>query len=317
MKKAFLIKNQEVFQGQKNIKKKKQYFEGWYFKNSSNNYSIAFIPGINVIDNIKEAFIQIITNNTSYFIKYNFDDFEYGYDPFYIKIGKNYFTKEFIHIDIKDSNQNIRIFGNIDYTNLHNIKSTFISPNIMGPFSYLPFMECNHAIIAMKATANGIIKFNKQTIKFINNTVYIEKDWGSSFPKTYIWCQANNFDNPKVSMMISIADIPFKLFHFVGFICILKTDSKEYKFTTYNFARIIKKKITTNQIDITLKKRNYTLHIQSFVNNSHNLSAPIKGKMTKTINESITANTYITLKKSNNLIYSGISNNCGLEIVEK
>ena len=47
MNKLFLIKNQEAFQGEKYLSKGKNYFEGWYFKNSIGNDSISFIPGIN------------------------------------------------------------------------------------------------------------------------------------------------------------------------------------------------------------------------------------------------------------------------------
>ena len=48
MKKLLLMKNPELFQGEKYLKENKKYFEGWYFKNTNNKYSISFIPGINI-----------------------------------------------------------------------------------------------------------------------------------------------------------------------------------------------------------------------------------------------------------------------------
>lgn len=72
----------------------------------------------------------------------------------------------------------------------------------MGPFSYIPFMECNHAILSMKSKTNGQIKINNNKINFHNDIAYIEKDWGTSFPKSHIWCQANNFQNKTASFMI-------------------------------------------------------------------------------------------------------------------
>jgi len=72
-------------------------------------------------------------------------------------------------------------------------------------------MECNHIILSMKNKANGFININNQKIKFKNNIGYIEKEWGSSFPKTYIWCQGNNFKKSNTSFMLSIANIPFKI----------------------------------------------------------------------------------------------------------
>lgn len=47
-------------------KKKKNFFEGWYFKHQAEKETIAFIPGINIDSNgNKSAFIQIITNKNS------------------------------------------------------------------------------------------------------------------------------------------------------------------------------------------------------------------------------------------------------------
>lgn len=53
----------------------------------------------------------------------------------------------------------------------------------MGPFSYIPFMECNHSILSMKSSANGLININDKEIKFNNGIGYIEKDWGYSIVK--------------------------------------------------------------------------------------------------------------------------------------
>ena len=184
MKKINLIKSPEFFQGKKYLKTNKNYFEGWYFKNTNEKEGISFIPGINITNKDKKAFIQVITNNESYFIDYNIKDFKYNDSPFYIKIGNNYFSKEKVKIDIKD--KNLKINGTIKYSNSKNINKNLFSPNIMGPFSYLPFMECNHAILSMKCKANGKLFINNKKIIFNDNIGYIEKDWGCSFPKYYI-----------------------------------------------------------------------------------------------------------------------------------
>ena len=316
MNKLYFIKNPEIFQGEKYLNKNKNYFEGWYFKNSNEEESISFIPGINIGEKSKNAFIQVITNNSSYFINYNILDFKFNTNPFFIKIGKTFFSKEKIHIEIEDNTQNLKIYGDLKYSNNKNIKTNFINHNIMGPFSYIPFMECNHAIISMKNNINGLIVINNKKINFNNNIGYIEKDWGCSFPKSYIWCQGNHFKKTNASFMLSIADIPFKIFNFMGIICSLIIDDKEYKFTTYNNAKIIKYKVEKDLIDITLKKSSYYLDIKSKNDKSFKLSAPVKGKMEKEIFESISSTVKVTLRKNNVIFFSDISTNCGLEIVE-
>ena len=316
MNKMFLIKNPDLFQGEEYLNTNKNYFEGWYFKNTNDEKGISFIPGINISKKNKNAFIQVITNQSTYFIDYNINDFKFDFKSFIIKIGNNVFSKEGIHIDIEDKIKNVKIFGDIKYSNSKNINTNLLNPNIMGPFSYIPFMECNHAILSMKNTTNGVININNNKIEFNNDIGYIEKDWGSSFPKSYIWCQGNNFQKSNASFMLSIANITFKIFNFTGIICDLIIDDNEFKFATYNNTKIEKYDIDNNHINITLKKGEYRLNIKSKYGTRLKLSAPVKGKMEKDIFESISESITVTLKKNNTIIFSDISKNCGLEIVK-
>ena len=315
MNKLFLIQNPEVFQGENFIKTNNNYFEGWYFKNTNMKNGISFIPGININAKEKNAFIQVITNASSYFVNYNIDDFKFSLSPFYVQISNNFFSKDRIHIDIKDSSQNLQIFGDIKYSNIQNINTNLITPNIMGPFSYIPFMECNHAILNMKSKAVGKININNEQLIFDNGVGYVEKDWGYSFPKSYIWCQGNNFQNSNASFMLSVADIPFKAFHFQGLICDIIINNKEFKFTTYNNAKLVKYDIDNSFFNIVLKKGHYNLNLKSNYNSGLKLFAPVKGKMEKDIFETISASISVTLEKNDKVIFSDISTNCGLEIV--
>lgn len=317
MKKLFLMKNPELFQGEKYLETNKNYFEGWYFKNTNGKNGISFIPGISINEEEKRAFVQIVTVDHSYYVNYSIEEFEFSFDPFWIKIGNNFFSKDNIHIDIKDDSQRLVVYGDIEYSSNKNIDVDFLNPNIMGPFSYIPFMECNHAILSMKSNSNGLININNHKIKFKNGTGYIEKDWGCSFPKSYIWCQGNNFKDSDSSFMISIVDIPFKVFSFRGIICSLIIDNKEFRFATYNNAKLIKYDIDEDSLDITLKKGRYYLNLKSEYAIGHKLFAPVKGKMEKDIFESISAIITVTLKKDELVLFSDTSINCGLEIVYK
>lgn len=316
MRNKSFIKNSEIFQGEKYLKLNKNYFEGWYFKCNNSEEGISFIPGINVDENEPKAFIQIITNQSSYFVNYNINDFKFKSKPFQIQIGKSIFSKSGINIDVEDKSQGIAIKGIVKFSNRRSIETNLLNPNIMGPFSYIPFMECNHAILCMKNTTNGFININDKIINLNNSTGYIEKDWGCSFPKRYIWCQANNFYKENSSFMLAIADIPFGLFDFRGIICDLITDKSEYKFATYNNTKILEYIINDKYIIINLKKKNYYLNLKIIYDKGKKLSAPVKGKMAKDIFESISSTIKGTLIKDNKIIFSDTSKNCGLEIVE-
>lgn len=314
MKKLLLIRNPELFQGEKYLIENKSYFEGWYFKNSNTKYSISFIPGISIDEHNKKAFIQIITNDKSYFIDYNIDEFNYSHNPFYIQIGNSFFSKEKVSVDIKDEKNDLRITGNIYYSDSTSIRKSFIQPNIMGPFSYIPNMECNHSILCMKSKTSGEIHINNVEMNLNQGTGYIEKDWGYSFPKSYIWCQGNDFKKSNASFMLSIADIPFKEITFKGIICVLIINGKEYRFTTYNNTKLIKNNVYSNLIDITIKKGRKYLELKSEYVSGNQLLAPVKGRMIKNIMESITSILDVSLRNENKIIFKDTSKNCGLEI---
>jgi hypothetical protein len=310
------MKNPILFQGEKQLGTNNHYFEGWYFKNTNGKETISFIPGININENEKKAFIQVITNYTSYFISYPIEEFRFNVNPFYLQIRKNIFSPNQMQIDIQDSKQDLSISGKIKYSHHTTIHTNVVNPNIMGPFSYLPFMECNHAILSMQNSIQGEIKLNEKKMKFNQGIGYMEKDWGTSFPKSYIWCQGNDFKKTDASFMLSIADIPLKILEFKGIICVLMIDHKEYKFTTYNHTKLINYQLDEKSLSITLQRGKYQLTVQSIYDNHSKLLAPVKGKMEKTIKESISSTLMVTLKEENNTIFKDTSINCGLEIVE-
>lgn len=308
--------NIELFQGKN---RKNNYFEGWYFKYSKEDYTISFIPSISILENEKKAFIQVITNSLSKKIEFEFSEFEYSDFPFYIKIGENYFSKEKIKISIKE--EDFKIEGeiyNIDHTPIDTSK---YMPDIMGPFAYCNFLECYHGIISLHHKLDGKlylrINDNESILDFDNGIGYIEKDWGISFPKTYLWCQANNFKEEKTCLFFSVADIPFKNITFKGFICVFMLNGKQYRFATYNASKI--KDIVfcdkENRIKIIIKKSNIKLEITIFSSQFHDLSAPNLGKMKREVYESVSSKIQVRLLKNDKLIYEGSSNNAGLEIV--
>ena len=79
MRKLFYIRNSELFQGRKylNNKNRKNYFEGWYFKNICGDIGISFIPGISISKDGYKSFIQIITDDKSYYVNYDIIIFNY------------------------------------------------------------------------------------------------------------------------------------------------------------------------------------------------------------------------------------------------
>ncbi|MBU1142272.1 MAG: tocopherol cyclase family protein [Firmicutes bacterium] len=311
----------EFFQGNK---KKKNYFEGWYYKLVSydQKYTLAFIPGVSINENDTHAFVQVFISQTvdketklkSHYFRFKFEEFEYSHNHFSVKIGSNYFSKEKISIDLRTSQ--FQIFGNIAFSNTTPIHKTLLAPNIMGTFGYLNFMECYHGVISMSHDLSGILKINEVPVSFHKGKGYIEKDWGKSFPRAYVWMQSNHFKNPNTSFMFSYADIPFIGLYFKGLIANLVYEGKEYRFATYNFAKVKTEELQENNVHYILKKGRYTLDIEAKSTTQIGLASPKNGMMINQIKEGLSG--YIDLKfyKGKKLIVEDRGLHAGIEIMK-
>ena len=286
-------------------KNKKVFFEGWYFKHQYKDISIALIPGINIDKNgVKYAFIQIITNNKSYNIKYNFKDFSMSYDKLTIKIKDNIFSNRGVILNIVCDDMKIK--GKLSYDNITAIRS-----NIMGPFALIKFMQCNHGVISLHHLVNGKLNMNNEEIIIKDGIGYIEKDYGKSFPKYYLWVQCNDFKNEKASIMVSIADIPFLGYEFKGCIAAILYRGKEYRMATYNGVRII----DYSEKGVIIKRGKYKLEVKINENNPQELLAPESGEMKRVIYENIACNAIFKFYRKDKLIFNLKSKNASFEYV--
>ncbi len=288
-----------------NKQKIKPLFEGWYFKHQTEFDTIAFIPGINIDKSGKFAFIQVITNIRSYFIEYSFDDFEKKTDPLFIMIKDTIFTEKGIQVDMQD--KHLQIKGRIDYGRLTPIKS-----DIMGPFRFLPFMECRHGIISLFHHVNGELTINGQTIKMQNDIGYIEKDWGRSFPKSYLWTQCSDDKNGACSVMISVADIPYAGMYFKGCICSIYCGGKEYRLATYKGVKIVACRNTY----LELRQGRYRLVVEIQENSPQKLLAPVNGRMDRVIHENTSCAAKYLFYEGNKLLLDLESAHASFEFVE-
>lgn len=295
-------KNIEVFQG--NLKLK-SYFEGWYFKNVSedDDYTISFIPGISLNKADSHAFIQVIIApqlETHYF-RFELDEFKSDEKELHVEIGNNHFSKKEIEVHLE--NDSIVLHGKLMFEDLRQIGPQAI----MGPFGGLSFLECYHGLISMRHSIFGKIVHNGREINFNRGRGYIEKDWGKSFPKHYIWMQANHFMNEEASFMLSIADIPFKLFSFNGFLCSVLINQKEYRFATYTDAKIKIVDEIEGGLHIRIIDRKHILDVWANHSEASDLKAPKMGQMSGIIKEGLDSEIKIRLVFNEEIIYEGKS----------
>lgn len=313
MKKISKIKNPEIYQGSD---KKSHYFEGWYLRHISSDRKtqLVIIPGVSYENKAAHSFIQIITGPPmhSYYIKYDISEFSYSTTEFDVRIGPNNFSKKGLHLEIDKDEINLK--ADIKYGDFTHIDSSFISPNIMGYFAYLRFMECYHGLISLNHTIFGQIELNGLKVSFDQGNGYIEKDWGRSFPQKYVWLQCNNFSSD-ISLFSSIAHIPFLGTHFLGFISVIKIANEQYRFATYNGAKYNLTHTGKDKIHIEFSKGNNKLVIDAVNKKGPVLKAPKQGIMADEIRETLQGNLDISFYSGGKLMYSGSGVNAGIEIV--
>lgn len=313
-------KNPLIFQGKN---KDNKYFEGWYFKQVSSDLKniISIIPGISKNNTDSHAFIQVIVLhelegstkvNTQYY-RFSIKDFKYTDEPFCLTIGKNTFKNEGIELNL--TNDEYSIQGSISFSEFAEINRNIFSPNAMGYFSYLPLMECYHDIISMNHGIKGVFKVNNMVFDLSKGKGYIEKDWGTSFPKEYLWLQSNHFGDTDASIMVSLAHIPFLGFSFQGFICNLNYNGHEYRFATYNNSKITKTICSGDLLEIVIAKGEYELKIEAVVcQDSGALKAPVKGSMDHIIKEGLSGSVYVRLLKDSKVLFEKTGNPCAIEV---
>jgi len=311
--KTYLSKINHPFQFQGSLAKK-NYFEGWYYKqvHLEKDKTISFIFGISTGKQDPHSFIQVIQSNplvTSYF-RFPLKSFQVDGESY--AIGKNRFSLNELELHL--SQDDLVIDGLLAFSDHQFLEHGLYSPNIMGPFAYVPKLECNHGVISMHHHVNGTLIINHESFHFKNESGYLEKDWGTSFPKRYIWIQGNHFDQVKGSFMASIADIPFMGLAFEGIIAQLDLGATRYRFATYNGARLRSLIKTTDGFSFELVKRTTTLKVTAHLPLTGKLKSPRLGSMSQTIKEGLGGSIELILKEKGQQEQVFTSDHCGLEI---
>jgi tocopherol cyclase len=278
------------------------YFEGWYYKigqpgaqNNKNNNII--IPGI-IYSKTTEPFAFIMFGDPSNEDKnaryglHKFDVNEFhayndGSEEWSIKIGPNTFSANSVTLALNSTSQSVH--GTIALSNSVPFPSSLLLPDIMGVFAFIN-QECKHGVVSLSSDISGSFtigsanKNNKKVWNKGNSVVYVEKDWGSSFPRTWVWIQTNNLmqlqtqHNSRVpvavagTLLFSVASIPFpsdkiELIRFRGFLCALWLPNSGglYRFATYTGAVIESIQINSEKSGVTLsiKSAQYRLKIKA------------------------------------------------------
>jgi hypothetical protein len=337
MMKILRMFNPTLYQG---AAKRSSYFEGWYFKQTSNAainagkaaQAVSFIPGISRAKagsgSGDRAFVQMIDGATGMtrFFPFPVEEFSVQDKPFRVTVGRNHFSLAGLSVDLQDSEGTVK--AELAYGPVTGLSRKSPWPGIMGPYSFVPFMECYHGLVSLDHRVDGFVTMNgvgsgavEQTVKFSGGRGYIEKDWGRSMPRSWVWVQSNTFD-PAVgpaSFFFSLARIPWLGSWFNGFLAVLYAGGVEYRFASYTGAKVKLLSFDGSTVSVLVVDRNRKLEVSIRRNHEGALAAPVDGALDRRISESADSWVRVVLKQRHGgtdlPLFDAASAASGVEIV--
>ena len=301
-------------------KGRRPYFEGWYVKLVSADRSarLAVIPGLfRGSDGDEEAFVQVLDGATgrSWYAVYPSSEYWAAPDRFTVQVGPNRFTGAGVELDVVT--EDLTLQGEVEFTTaLQPWPVRRRSPGAMGWYSYMPFMECYHGVASFGHSLAGSVALNADTVDWSGGTGYLEQDWGQAFPAGYVWMHSNHFTTPGVSLMGSVALIPWLRGQFRGLLIGLMTPQGLQTFATYNGTRTQRLAVDDEHVFLDVRRRDgWTLELQAERTGGALLHAPIRSTMHRRVEETLDARIHVTLTDdSGHVVLADTGEVAGLEV---
>jgi hypothetical protein len=189
----------------------------------------------------------------------------------------------------------------------------------MGPFAFLPFLEGYHAVTNVDPRIVGSLSEGGDEMDFTGGRAYMERDWGSAFPRAWVWTQSNHFDEDHVCLTASIADIPLAGRLLRGFIVGFLFGGVFYQWATWNGSRLAHFAYDDQRAEFTVVNGKHILEVWSGGRSGMGqVFAPRAGAMTKMLVEELNAVVQVRLIErhvhGDVLLFEGRGRNGGLEI---
>lgn len=273
------------------------YFCGWYFKCQSETQTLAVIPAFHRTGGEELCSIQLITPYESRNAGFPMTAFRRSRSG--IAIAGNRFTPRGFTLDVHG--KDLSAVGSVKFGTF-----TPLRYDIMGPFRYVPFMECRHSVFSMRHSVTGKLIVNGETYVFCHDVGYAEGDRGRSFPREYAWTQCSFADG---ELMLSVADIPFCGGRFTGVIGAILWQGREYRLATYLGAKACK----LQGGEIVIRQRGQTLTVRLLEQTASPLYAPSSGAMTRTIHEHLACRAFYRFEENGRPLFSFEAPNAAFE----
>ncbi len=313
---AFGLWRPEAYQG---ARRRRDYFEGWYFKQVTRDLeeSWSFIPGVARGRRPGEgySFVQAIEGRTarSWWFEFPLSAFSASRRELSVRVGGCEFSRSGLRLDL--SSPEGRFEGELGFGPPTLLPSPLHSPGVMGPYTFVPFMECRHGLVSLHHGLSGSLRHDGRPIDFAGGRGYAEKDWGRSMPESWLWTQSNNFPGEGDSFMLSVARIPWLGGSFTGFLCAASLGGRLLQEASYTGARLGLLQADEASARVVVERGGERIEARIARARGGSLRAPVDGLLSRRIAESVDAVLELEWSKGGKVLFSGHAPKAGLEIV--
>eukprot|EP00037_Helgoeca_nana_P002629 m.35011 g.35011 ORF g.35011 m.35011 type:complete len:437 (+) comp12733_c0_seq1:48-1358(+) len=328
------------------------FFEGWYYKCvTTAGRTVVLIPGGIYGSGGNKTFAFVILADPSaerpedrvQLFEYPIDELVSTKGPngqWSVRVGQSVFSPDAVSVRLLDPVTNASVVhGDIRLENSIRWPASILLPDVMGWFAWLPGMECRHGVVSLDSDVVGEMKIRGKAVGFTGGgKAYVEKDWGSAFPRTWLWCQSNHFicdeETPgpwcqqSATLLLSIASIPFpsnevEIFRFRGFLGGLRVGDTLYRFATYSGAVIERFEATQRgAATVSIRTPQHRLEVWALgdMETAALLHGPTPGgRFEPFVHEMLGAELKVRLTRRSDgkVIFEAVGQHAGLEIESK
>lgn len=288
--------------------KRKKYFEGWYFREQSGNFTIAFIPELSYDEEgHMTGSLQVVLPEKTWYFEYSHPVNMNLKDSLFVVLGKSVFTEACIHIDIEEPELSIK--GDIYFDREPGARF-----HVMGPLG-LPLisklMPCSHKIWAMEQELSGELNICGKTFSFNGGKGYMEEDRGRTFPRTYFWSHCNWFGEKNLRITCSGVELSFagERGKFTGCFACIDQNGYKVKLATYLGAKVE----SFSDAEFCIRQGRYVLEGWKMEGRPVILRSPREGKMGETTEEYVECTVRYKLSHGGETIFDEISQRAAYE----
>ena len=311
------IFNPDLYHGRH---RRRNFFEGWYFKlvDARQQEVFAFIPGIlkGRTTTDSHSFIHLVDGGNAFmhYLRLPPQQFTAARKSFDVSVGENSFSLQGLELAVDEPEFSVR--GRLAFSQVRKWPDSVFSPGSMGPYNFLPRMQCYSQVCAMDMEISGQLQVNGRSADLDGGRAYVEKNWGSAFPYSWIWVQGNSFPS-RASISCSLGHIPMPLgTSFRGFLIGLMVEDQFYAFTTANRSKIhIQQSGSDIVMQVMSKKHLLTIATATEKENFITLLGPRQGQMVPLLQENLQGRVSVKLQQRNDnrILFQQTSRCAGIE----